>query len=691
MSSIEAGQRHRELVARKSREKSRSVQEISPLPAIQNPQRRRTCRKDLKAFCLEYFPKRFYLPFSSNHMEVVQRLEDMMIRQNGKLALAMPRGYGKSALVEATVIWALLYGYCRYIVIIAANSRESKKFITNIKLALTGNKSLREDFPESVYPFYKLGGSAALARGQRYLGELTGIEWKPDGVVFANIPGSPASGSMFLSVGIRGAIRGGNKTMPDGSLARPNCVILDDPQTEKDAHSPIQVDKLMGIIDQGIEGLVGPAAHLAMVMTCTVIREGDLASLYLDHQKKPRWKGLRFKMIEQMPTRMDLWEHYRDLRNEDDAKATEFYRQHRAEMQEGAVVPWKENHTADELDALQFAMNKWSDNETMFFSEYQNEPVEKSSETLIVPSKTIKTRLNGMERRMIPMDTQVITAFCDVHKDLIYYMIAAWSGDFTGYVIDYGVFPEQTRGNFSRNDKSLITLRRRFGEKRSDGAIAAGLEFLLHQLMQECYTMHGDSAKQEINRIDKILIDSGYKPHVIESVIMKIGSPVHVRPSLGVGVTAKQAPMMHWGQRPHHAMLNMNAGKGKSVRVGHFWIEEKLQKRMYRTTKGDVNYWKSAVHDAFSLRSGERGSITFWGSNPEAHRMVSEHMTAETVVFVEANSRKVNEWSNPFNRDNHWFDCMVGCMIAASTLGIRTAEETETATLHQTTRITDLT
>jgi hypothetical protein len=649
------------------------------------------CRKDLKAFCESYFPKRFYLPFSANHMQVVKRLEEMILRKNGKLCLAMPRGYGKSALVEATVIWAFLYGYCRYIVVIAANGREAKKLITNIKLALTQNKALRDDFPESVYPFYKLGGSAALARGQRYLGELTGIEWKSDGVVFANIPGSPASGSMIVSVGIRGAIRGGNKTMPDGSLARPDIVVLDDPQTEKDAYSPVQVGKLTGIIDQGIEGLVGPAAHLAMMMTMTVIREGDLASVYLDRNQKPRWKGLKFKLIEQMPTRMDLWEQYRDIRNEDDAKATEFYRKHRTEMQEGAVVPWKENFTDDELDALQFAMNKWSDNETMFFSEYQNEPLEKASETLIVPAKTIRTRLNGMERRMIPMDTQVITAFCDVHKDLIYYMVAAWSGDFTGYVLDYGVFPEQTRANFSRNDQSLMTLRRRFGEQRSDGAIAAGLEFLLHQLMQECYTMHEDSEKQEINRIDKILIDSGYKPHVVESVITKIGSPVHVRPSLGIGVGAKQTPMQHWGQQSHHAHLPLNAGKGKSCRVGHFWIEEKLQKRVYRTIKGDVNYWKSAVHDAFSLRSGERGAITFWGSNPEAHRMVSEHMVAESVVLVEANSRKVNEWSNPFTRDNHWFDCLVGCMIAASTCGIRTAEETAYVPLKQTTQVTDLT
>jgi phage terminase large subunit GpA-like protein len=55
--------------------------------------------------------------------------------------------------------------------------------------------------------------------------------------------------------------------------------------------------------------------------------------------------------------------------------------------------------------------------------------------------------------------------------------------------------------------------------------------------------------------------------------------------------------------------------------------------------------------------------------------MVSEHMTAEKVVLVEAAGRKVDEWSNPFKQDNHWFDCLVGCMIAASTLGIKMEEE----------------
>ena len=282
----------------------------------------------------------------------------------GKLSIAMPRGSGKTTIVEVCIIWALVYGHCRNIVVIGANNDAAKKIIKNIKTALSQNKALRDDFPEAIYPFYKLGGSANLARGQQYLGELTGIEWKPESVVFANIPGSKASGAIIYSVGIKGAIRGANKTMPDGSVARPDMVVLDDPQTGAAAKSKIQIGHLSEIIDKDVEGLKGPASELAMVMACTVIQEGDLASIYLDHNQKSQWRGLKFKMVETMPTNMKLWEKYRDLRRDDPVKSKMFYKQNRTEMREGAVVAWEANHTEDEIDALQAAMNIWADTGT---------------------------------------------------------------------------------------------------------------------------------------------------------------------------------------------------------------------------------------------------------------------------------------------------------------------------------------
>jgi len=50
--------------------------------------------------------------------------------------------------------------------------------------------------------------------------------------------------------------------------------------------------------------------------------------------------------------------------------------------------------------------------------------------------------------------------------------------------------------------------------------------------------------------------------------------------------------------------------------------------------------------------------------------MFAEHLTAESPTMVTANGRTVGEWSmRPGRADNHLFDGMVGCAVAASMLG----------------------
>ena len=147
---------------------------------MKNPPRRIKARKDLRYFCTEYFPAKFKLKFSSYHEKVIKTFQKELIEGKEKVALAMPRGSGKTTLVQTAVIWAVLFGHCRFIVVIGASKADARKIIDNIKADLIGNKRLLEDFPEAICPLRKLGGSALQARGQRYLGELTNVQWKPD-------------------------------------------------------------------------------------------------------------------------------------------------------------------------------------------------------------------------------------------------------------------------------------------------------------------------------------------------------------------------------------------------------------------------------------------------------------------------------------------------------------------------------
>ncbi|MDR1383609.1 MAG: hypothetical protein LBJ67_07165 [Planctomycetaceae bacterium] len=540
-----AGQRHRELVAVRSREQSRSAREIAPLPPIKNPQRRISARKDLQYFCEQYFPKKFKLAWSTYHLDVIKRLQEILVQGGGKLALAMPRGSGKTTLVETAVLWAILFGHCRYIVIIGANKSEALKIIEHIKDDIINTKTLLDDFPESIYPFRKLNGSALLARGQIYLGELTGILWKPDSVKFAKIPGSLSSGATLISVGINGAIRGKAIKTPDGEIQRPDMIVLDDPQTDDVARSPDQVTKLSKKIEGTIGGLVGPAEELAMLMCCTVIAENDLADQYLNRNLKPQWRGLRFKMIETMPTRMNMWEEYAELRKEDAVKATMFYRNNREAMREGAKVAWEANYTGNEIDALQHGMNIWADDFETFMSEYQNSPVNLAAQDTAVDAKTIRSRLNGMKRGVIPADTYKITAFIDIHDDILYYCVCSFNDDFTGKVIDYGTFPEQVRKEFRKGENGLITMKREFGGKK-ERYLAMGLEMLIMQLLDCNYQIDDDDNDIDVVKIDKLLVDSGYMPEVIQETLRKIGQPNIIRPSYGVGIGAKKAPMADW-------------------------------------------------------------------------------------------------------------------------------------------------
>ena len=47
-----------------------------------------------------------------------------------------------------------------------------------------------------------------------------------------------------------------------------------------------------------------------------------------------------------------------------------------------------------------------------------------------------------MQHRAIPITCNHLTMFIDVPANLLFYVIAAWEDNFTGYVVDYGEFPD---------------------------------------------------------------------------------------------------------------------------------------------------------------------------------------------------------------------------------------------------------
>ena len=93
-------------------------------------------------------------------------------------------------------------------------------------------------------------------------------------------------------------------------------------------------------------------------------------------------------------------------------------------------------------------------------------------------------------------------------------------------------------------------------------------------------------------------------------------------------------------------------------------------KRAIRHVVYDTNWWKSFINARLRVAMGDRGCLSFFGSNAETHRMLAEHMTSEYFIKTEARGRSVDEWKQrPEQPDNHWFDCLVGSAVAASIQG----------------------
>ncbi|HOM18471.1 MAG TPA: hypothetical protein PLQ00_14165, partial [Thermoguttaceae bacterium] len=321
----------------------------------------------------------------------------------------MPRGSGKTSLCKAACLWAVLYGYRDFVVLIGSSEAHALGMLHDIKLQLETTPVLAEDFPEVIYPIHRLEGIANRCRGQLYQGKRTHIEWTADKIVLPSIPGSKASGAVLTVAGITGQIRGITHQKPNGHVSRPSLVIVDDPQTDESARSPSQCAVRESILAGAVLGLAGPGKKISGIMPCTVIRPGDMADNILNRDKHPEWNGERTRLVYSFPTNENLWQRYAELRAESfrqgrrGEEATEFYRQNREAMDEGAVVAWPERYNHDELSAVQHAMNLKFQDERAFWAEYQNEPLpEASAKEEDLTADAVAAKLNRLRRGEVP-------------------------------------------------------------------------------------------------------------------------------------------------------------------------------------------------------------------------------------------------------------------------------------------------
>jgi len=635
--------------------------DIGDLPTVVNPERKGKAAFDFRFFCDKYFPLTFHLPWSPDHLKVISRIEQAVLR-GGLFAMAMPRGSGKSTICECACIWAVLFGHCEFVCLIGSDEGHAMDMLDSIKMELDGNDLLLEDFPEVVYPIQCLDGIANRCNGQLCKGERTHIGWTAREIVLPSIAGSKASGAIIKVAGITGRIRGMKYKRADGKTVRPTLVVLDDPQTDESARSLSQCVTRESILAGAVLGLSGPGKKISGIMPCTVIRPDDMADNILDRDKHPEWNGERTKMVYSFPTDEKLWHRYAEIRGESmrqgnaGEEATEFYRQNREAMDQGAVAAWPERFNHDELSAIQHAMNLKLQDEAAFFAEYQNEPLPAESvDADELSAEQIATKLNNLERGLVPIAATRVTAFIDVQGTLLYYVVCAWDDGFTGYVVDYGTYPDQHRRYFTLRD-ARHTLALATNVSGLEGQIYAGLQNLTRQLLGRPWKREDGS----VMRIERCLIDAnwGQSTDVVYQFCRQSEHATLVVPSHGKFVGASSHPLTSREKKP-------------GERFGLNWIMPLAkEKRGIRYVLYDTNYWKSFVHARLAVALGNPGCLSLFGNQADYHRLFADQMTSEYRVKVTGRGRVVDEWRIRAERgDNHWFDGVVGCAVAASILG----------------------
>jgi len=640
---------------------------VAPLPTqIKSARKKKACAS-LRVFLETYFPDTFGLTWAPVHLQIIEQIEER-IENGGLKALALPRGSGKTSIILRAAIWAIATGRRKFVCIVAANEDAAVGNLRTIKAEINSNEALSHDFRREFHCVLQLGGESRRTTSQNYNNEDTGVEYSNKIIHFGCIPKTVTSGATISAVGITGQIRGQQVTTVDGHTYRPDLVLVDDPQTKSSAGSSAQVKKRHETMMGDVLGLAGPGVQISGFCTCTVIYQGDLADKLLDSMQSPEWHGSRVAMIEKWPVWREGWDKYYEIRRDElfhderPSRSLEFVKENYDKLHEGAQVYWEERKSKSDISALQHAMDLYYRDQGVFYAEYQNAPMSASVRPPFeINPELVVRRVTGLPRGRIPIETEKLSAFIDVQKEMLYYMVCAWTGTGRCYIIDYGGAPDQKMHYWTKGT-IRFTMQDHFGDELEE-CIAGGLSWLIDLILSNDYTTEDGSVMQ----VDKLAIDSrwGETTHVVRRVVRESRYRGRLHPSMGMYIGATSKPWQ----------------KLKSEKRDRKGVHAKLTPPKEPGAKEllyDTNFWKSFVADRLTCGTESPKAITLFDAEPHEHRMVAEHFAYEEPVrCIGKAGNEVIEWKQ--NRlggttENDLWDCMVGNAALASTMGVRTHE-----------------
>lgn len=656
----------------------REVSDIGDIPPVANPERREACRLDLRLYGITYFPHSAGLtPLSCDHDRYIARMQNVLLN-GGRFAGVVYRGFAKTTWSEIGAMWSTSYGHQEFVPVFGADAATAGQIIDSIKMELETNDLLYEDFPEICHAIRALEGKPQRQHSQHHHGARTFIEFVSDTVVLPTIAGSVASGAVITSHGLLAAGRGMKYKRADGANVRPTCVLLDDIQTDESAKAPLQNAKRLKVIRKSILRMGGHRRKLAVILGGTIIEADDAVDQLSNPALPGAFESERIPMVRKFADAHDsFWMiEYAAVRrayDRDDVlgrlkaeqASSDLYAANRERADAGCEVSWESCYDPEtEISAIQHAYNILiDDGEEVFLSECQNTPKRAAAEadSVEVNALTVAMRTSGLPQGVAPLAATTLTIHIDVQHTLLYWSALACDANLTGSIIDYNTFPEQNSRYFALREAT-----RKLGDiypgTNAQEAVELGLIGLINQLVTRDWK---NEAGSPIG-VGQILIDwsDGEMDDTVAKVCRTSPYKALIHPMAGVGIGPEKAPMMLY--TPQNGEV-----------LGNHWIKKRNQKQAVVGVRADVNYWKSRAAKALTCLSSIRGSITLYGSNGENgtritdHRMIADHFSSEkgTRLTNEDRKRTVTVFSLKPNRENHYWDNLIGCMVGASMKG----------------------
>lgn len=608
-----------------------------------------------------YFPRDFYRPFGKLHRLLVEAIWETA-HFGGKIAVAAPRGRGKTTIVKGAIAAVILAGLVRFPVPIGPTTKHAGELYEDFRRKIAHNDLIFQDFPEIAAPVRALEGSPQRAGRQHIDGHLTHIQWTADGLRLPNVPAAYRGPIDYGGVrmeyrGLDAAIRGINR---DGD--RPDFVPIDEPETRRAAKSDTEIADRDDALKKDIAGLSGEDKELAQVMITTIQNRKCISFIYTDPDQEPSWMGKRFGWVEKWPIEWTkeggLWHTYIAKRAQDQKNgdrygrtATQFFLENEDAMVAGGEL-LADNYKAIVLkdgwvtvhSAWQVVFNAIADTSyEAFCTEYQNDPPESEEiQTLELTHAHVASCHSGLDRGVKPSWCKKLVRGIDMGKVDCWFVDIAFDWDGTGAVINYGKFNT-------------------FGLSKSSSHDA-----IQTAMMKALETFAIEGTEYEV---DYALVDSGYKPDAIYEACRRITGDYF--PLKGPDGHYRQPKPRDDGSVTCFFECHISQIKDQFGNTVHLFHP-------------NTEYWKNWLQERWTLEpfTGEERTIASMAVfNPEnndnkVHTQFAKSMIAERLEHVPLPGKAMKAtWKVIDRANNHWLDAAGYACAAASCLGVKLIED----------------